>query len=224
MVAALWGVCLLAVSVRTMGEQQSPPSENPAELWLAHLRHCLERVHSVRAQFEQESISSSLEPQSSATGTIEVRRKRRFRLQYRSGIQGLLVSNGHVLWSYHPPSNIAVKSRTRDSLLPDLFDFIAGQSTRQPPDAPFTTRFLGGAPRPGEGPASIALIPSTPDPFVQKIVLGLKGGCPSLGRVLIVDHAGIVNRFTLSQIEINPKIGNRRFTFTPPRKTQIVRP
>jgi outer membrane lipoprotein carrier protein len=189
-------------------------------VWLAHLRDCLKNVFSIKASFVQENRAKNRPNGAAWSGTLEVRRGGRYRIAYKTPKPRLIVSDGKTIWAFDRAASVAVSSPADGSILDSLLGFLVGSGTSELFDAVL----LGGASHPDEGFGVLDIIPVQKHPYFSSVILTLGGDCPCIRRVLVTYPGGSLTRITLSEIQTNVGMGQRRFQFTPPRGMRVVVP
>ncbi|HUU22304.1 MAG TPA: outer membrane lipoprotein carrier protein LolA [Phycisphaerae bacterium] len=213
---------VLALAAGLAAGTEPGTAAEPGAAWLAHLRSCLDGVHSLSARFTHD-LSHPLGVRGAPeTGRLELRRGGRLRLDYDNPPGRVVAADGRSVRSYDPRTRLFVEQPARDSLLPRAFAFLL-----DPGAAPgLTVGFLGGAtaPVPGGGRAVIALVPAAERSVIERVALVLEPLCPGVRRVVVVERGGTASRFTFEEITINPGIGHKRFVLTPPAGVAVVHP
>ena len=213
-------VFLVSVLTLSRADGDERPEAEGAVVWMNHLRSCLRRVFSIRAEFVQERRQKLHGTRDEWRGTLEVRRGGRYRITYAAPERRLLVSDGTTAWAYNQSAKVAYASPEGDATWERIAGFLVGDEVENT----FDFNLLSGASQPAEGLGAIELTPREQDPFLASLVLVLDNRCPCIRRLLVTHHDGSVTRVTLSDVRFNVGIGNRRFTFTPPRGTRVVGP
>ena len=194
---------------------------DPTATWLKHVRRCVRKVFSLRADFVQEIKYKRDHPEGDVLrGVVEVRRGGRYRLTYKLPEKRLVVCDGQNIWSFDKPTKTAYSASVEGTVLDEALGLLTGDEN----EVAFLARYLGGASCPDQGKAAIELLPRNKDALVASIIVTLNNQCPCIQRILVVDHAGSVMRLTLNNIETNVGLGKRRFLFKPPKGTKIITP
>lgn len=218
-VACIW--ILAAISMASFPEDRLDTRKDPSGAWLDHGRGCLDGVFSLEADFKQETLHVLGGSMEGMEGTVQLRRGSRIRLEYKKPEHLLVVSDGKIVRAWNPETRTVIEGSCGKDMVALAFGFVLGE----PKEEEFEARFVGGDARPVEGSRGvIELIPKTQIPLVERILLTMEGSCPSVSRVVLIDHAGTATRFTLSSVKTNTGIGHRRFIFKPPKGAKIVRP
>jgi outer membrane lipoprotein carrier protein len=201
------------------GAMGADQPDHPTDAWIRHSRRCLREVFSIRANFVQELKYKRDHPAAEVFhGVVEIRRGGRYRMTYNTPDKRLVVCDGHTIWSYDQPTRTVYTSAVANTILDEAWGLLAGDNA----ETAFVARYLGGTSDPKEGRAAIELLPRKKDALVASVVVTLSSQCPAVQRILVVDHTGSVMRISLDGIETNVGLGRRRFTFKPPRGTQVI--
>jgi outer membrane lipoprotein-sorting protein len=214
-------VFILFLSPGEVSASDTSSPDEAAEVWLKHVRRCLRKIFSFRADFVQEIKYKREHPKAEVfRGVVEVRRGGRYRLTYKEPQKRVVVCDGRTIWSFDRPSKTAITTSVDRTLLDEALGLLVGEET----ETAFMVRHLGGARIPEDGRAAIELLPRSKDALIAKVVVTLNKKCPCIERILVVDHTGAVMRIDLDRIETNVGIGKRRFIFRPPKGATIVNP
>ncbi len=218
-VACIW--VLATNSMASFPGDRPGTGKDPIEAWLDHGRGCLDGVFSLAADFTQETIHVLGGDMEVMEGTVQLRRGKRIRLEYKKPQRLLVVSDGKVVRAWRPETRTVIEGSSRKDMVALAFGFVLGEQEEEA----FDTRFVGGDAEPVEGSRGvIELVPRTPIPLVERILLTMEGSCPSVSRVVLIDRAGTATRFTLTNVKTNTGIGHKRFIFKPPKGAKIIRP
>lgn len=176
------------------------------------LRRFVDGVQTLSAAFEQVQIDEHGEVLSQRSGQFELSRPGRFRWSYESPYQQLMVCDGKRIWNYEPD---LAQVTVRD----------AQQVLRGTPAALLAQKSLlgdafgiesGGA---KDGVDLVVLKPRGDADF-QKIELWLAGGVPQ--RMKFYDALGGYTDVRFSKVKTGVKLDAARFSFTPPKGTEVV--
>ena len=218
-VACIW--ILAAISLASFPADRLDDQKDPIEAWLDHGRGCFDGVFSLEADFTRETIHSLGGDMEVMEGTVQLRRGKRIRLEYTKPDHRLVVSDGKVVRAWNPETRTVIEGSCGKDMVALAFGFVLQEQKTEAFDA----RFVGGDAKPTEGSRGvIELIPHTPIPLVERILLTMEGSCPSVSRVVLIDRAGTATRFTLTNFKTNTGIGHKRFIFKPPKGAKIIRP
>lgn len=176
------------------------------------LRRFVDGVQSLSAAFEQVQIDERGNLLSQRSGSFELSRPGRFRWSYESPYQQLMVCDGKRIWNYEPDLQQAT---VRD----------AEQVLRGTPAALLAQRSLLGDAFSVESGGSkdgvdLVLLKPRGDADFQKIELWLAGGVPQ--RMKFYDALGGQTDVRFSKIRTGVAFDAARFSFTPPKGTEIV--
>ena len=218
-VACIW--VLATISMASFPGDKLGAQTDPIEAWLDHGRGCLDGVFSLEADFTQETIHVLGGDMEVMEGTVQLRRGSRIRLEYKKPQRLLVVSDGKVVRAWNPGTRTVIEGSSRKDMVALAFGFVLGDQKVEA----FDTRFVGGDAKPVKGSRGVVeLVSRTPIPLVERILLTMEGSCPSVSRVVLIDHAGTATRFTLTNVKTNTGIGHKRFIFVPPKGAKIIRP
>lgn len=170
-------------------------------------------VDSLSAQFQQQQQDEEGNTLQQASGTFDLSRPDRFRWEYTEPYEQVIVSDGDVFRFYDVGlAQVTIRRidatlratpallLTGGGALEDAFDIIsAGQR---------------------DGMSWVKLTPRADDSDFQQVRLGLKDQVPSV--MELDDSLGQTTRIRFSDVELNSKIADARFTLDIPDDVEVV--
>jgi outer membrane lipoprotein carrier protein len=170
-------------------------------------------VDSLSAQFEQEQKDDGGQTLQQASGTFLLSRPDRFRWEYTAPYQQVIVSDGET-FRFYDVDLAQVTIRSIDATLqatPALL--LTGGAALE--DA-FNIASAGQR----DGMSWVRLTPRADDTDFQEVRLGLKDQVPSV--MELDDNLGQTTHIRFTDIELNPKLHEARFTLDIPDDVEIV--
>jgi outer membrane lipoprotein carrier protein len=201
--AAVLAACLLAAPAVAAAEAGD----------IARVQRYVDRLSSLRAEFRQQVLDSSGTVRDEAEGTLLLQKPGRFRWEYRSPSEQLLVSDGSTVWLYDVELEQVTVRDVGQSLSTTPAMLLSGQGTVS---ESFTAADGGGA----GGLDWVDLAPKLDDTDFRQVRLGFSGR--ELVRMELVDRLGQTTRIQFRDIERNPKLTPDAFTFVPPAGVDVV--
>ncbi|MES1940571.1 outer membrane lipoprotein carrier protein LolA [Salinisphaera sp. T5B8] len=170
-------------------------------------------VDSLSAHFEQEQKDDNGQTLQQASGTFLLSRPDRFRWEYTAPYKQVIVSDGETFRFYDVDlAQVTIRSidatlqatpallLTGGAALEDAFDIVSA-GTR-------------------DGMSWVRLTPRADDTDFQEVRLGLKDQVPSV--MELDDNLGQTTHIRFSDIELNPKLADSRFTLDIPDDVEVV--
>ena len=179
-------------------------------------RGMFSRIFSLKGDFEQDVQCGDANPSSSFSGTFELKRKGRYRFNYKKPKGKTIVSDGERTFVYDRTAHF-VSAGSADSLLSLLGGLLIGESIDAFEMVPLVAQDAGAL-------RVLRFVPRSPDPFVRQVLLTVSNKLPHIRRIVVVDGGGCIIRTTLSNVQINTGIKDRRFRFEPPKNAEVVSP
>ncbi|MES1932746.1 outer membrane lipoprotein carrier protein LolA [Salinisphaera shabanensis T35B1] len=170
-------------------------------------------VDSLSAQFEQEQKDDSGQTLQQASGKFLLSRPDRFRWEYTAPYQQVIVSDGET-FRFYDVDLAQVTIRSIDATLqatPALL--LTGGAALE--DA-FNIASAGQR----DGMSWVRLTPRADDTDFQEVRLGLKDQVPSV--MELDDNLGQTTHIRFTDIELNPKLDEARFTLDIPDDVEVV--
>ncbi len=179
-----------------------------------HLQRFLTDVRTLSARFEQVQLDEDGSEVTRRGGTLELARPGRFRWQYETPYEQLMICDGVRIWNYEPDLQQATVRE-------------AGQILRDTPvallaeGADLASRFdIVDAGSSADGRA-LRLTPKTAEADFRLIELWLRdSGEPT--RMRLHDPLGGTSEIRFTAVQRNLKLDDSRFRFKPPQGTEVV--
>jgi outer membrane lipoprotein carrier protein len=160
-----------------------------------------------------------------STGTLTFKKPGRMRWDYEKPEPRMFLSNGQVLWLYEPTEKQAFKQDLKASQLPAALAFLMGKGkitdefevafAKQPKDAKDK---LPGRPE----DIRLALSPKQPQSTYKSILFVVDPKEFLVRESVLVDAQGNSNHFVFDGIEVNTKVADSLFKWTPPAGVRVV--
>lgn len=179
----------------------------------AQLENFSDGLETLHARFDQRVISSDGAVEDGSSGEVWLQRPGLFRWEYGGDFPEQVVADGKNIWIHDEVlEQVTVKDQSGAAvnspltLLTDLSQL----------DAQFEVREVGG----DEQLQLIELRSRTSDSEFERILLGLS---EDVLRMMIMEDAfGLRTEIRFEQIERNPELDPRLFTFTPPESADVI--
>jgi outer membrane lipoprotein carrier protein len=184
------------------------------------------------AEFEQSQYTRLYDRTENAKGKVVFKKPGKMRFDYEGPNGQVFVSDGRELKIYQPPEEgeergQLIVRRIEEDQLPEVFAFLTGGGNLL---QDFEVRLLDEARRDFPAGHVLELRPKRPTPHFERLVFyvtiveqgGKRAGI--IRRVLILDAAGNRNRFDFKKPRFDRDVSDRTFRYSPPRKTDVVRP
>ena len=172
-------------------------------------------VKSLRADFVQTLLDADGKSLQESTGSLMLQRPGKFRWDYHSPYEQVIVGDGRKIWTYD--SELAqVTVRDQDQTLgstPAML--LAGV---RPLEDSFAVRNLGAR----DALTWLELKPRAKTADFTDVRLGF--GPDNLQQLELVDAFGQTTRIRFSHIRRNPELAPALFTFTPPAGVDVIGP
>jgi outer membrane lipoprotein carrier protein len=200
---------LLALLIAASAQAQ----DKSADAVLKRLRQKYRAVDALRAKFTQATRSSYADSEQRFSGEVVLRGKK-FRVE--TGTR-TLVTNGKTTWIYTPSENqVLVNDYKPDETTFSLNDFLFNFEENYEVESVESVRY-DGLPH-----YQLRLHPKQDDTFFQDLTLWMRKQDALVTRLDVTDLNDTRMTYTLDDIELNPTISGRTFTFSPPEDAKVV--
>ncbi|MCB6185235.1 outer membrane lipoprotein chaperone LolA [Leeia sp. TBRC 13508] len=179
---------------------------------IGQLKSFLGNTQTVSSTFSQ--VVQGKKKTNTSTGTFELQRPGKFRWEYLKPYQQLIVSDGKKVWVYDADLE-QVTERKLDQALGDTPAALLSGSNEL--EKGFSLKNLSDK----DGLSWVEALPKQKEGTFEKIELGLQDNL--LKRMILKDQFGQTTTLDFANIVKNPKIELKRFSFTPPAGTDIIK-
>ena len=207
----------LTLSLAPVGPRAA--DQTPAELAQA-LQRKYDRIRDFSADFVHTYRGGVLNKTLTERGRVLVRKPGKMRWEYTAPERKLFVSDGTRLYSYLPDDRQVIVSAVPpadNAATPALFLAGNGSLTRD-----FTHSF-------GEMPAdlpagsrALKLVPKTPQPDYDWLILAVDPATLALRGLVTVDAQGGISSFSFANLKENVGLADKEFDFNVPRGVDLV--
>jgi len=211
---------LLMLAVAMQAQAAAPTATSPDQL-VAKMQRFYDQTRDFKADFEQTLSSAVFGRKQVSRGTVRLKKPGKMRWDYVSPEKKLFVSDGKVLWVYEPEDNQAFRQLLAESALPTAVTFLFGKGdlTRE-----FDVRAVSPDKSYDPGDEVVELLPKKPTAHYKRIVLELDPRSHQVKQSFIFDTQGNVNQVRFTKVELNTKMADSVFLWSPPAGTKVVKP
>jgi len=220
-----------ATSAISSASQTSTSTAAPPDL-----RTVLERVQkrydqakNLRARFAQSYTRAVVGRSTVSTGTLAFKKPGRMRWDYQKPEARMFLSNGQVLWLYEPEEKQAFKQDLKSSQLPAALAFLMGKGKITDEfevtfaEPPKDGKADGKTPWPGRpGDIRLSLSPKQPQSAYKSILFVVDPKEYLVRDSVLVDSQGSTNHFVFEDLEVNAKVPDSLFKWSPPAGVRVV--
>ncbi len=215
----------LVLSAGAAAEPVAPPV-GTAPVSALDLRTVLERMQKrydqakdFHARFSQTYTRAVVGRSTLSTGTIAFKKPGRMRWDYDKPEPRMFLSNGQVLWLYEPTEKQAFRQDLKTSQLPAALAFLMGKGKITDEfDVTFAKDDHHGRP----GDFRLALSPKQPQSAYKSILFVVDPKEFLVRESVLVDSQGNTNHFIFDDLEVNAKVPDSFFKWTPPAGVRVV--
>jgi outer membrane lipoprotein carrier protein len=220
----------IVASASRVGAQQGDPLD--ASVVVGLVQSFYDQTSTLEAEFEQTRYTRLYDRYDRAKGKVVFKKPGKMRWDYADPNGQVFVSNGEKLLIYQPPEEgekhgQLIERALDEDQLPSAFSFLTGSGNLE---KDFEVRLLEHDKERFKDGYVLQLTPRSPTPHYDQLVFyvrtlshdGKRAGV--VQRVLIIDASGNRNRFDFSKLKFNREVSDKRFSYRPPKGTQIATP
>jgi outer membrane lipoprotein carrier protein len=172
-----------------------------------------------RARFSQSYSRAAIGRSTVSTGTVAFKKPGRMRWDYEQPEPRMFVSNGQVLWLYEPSEKQAFKQDLKNSQLPAALAFLMGKGKISDEfDVAFAKDAKDGRP----GDYRLSLTPKQPQSAYKSILFVVDPKEFLVRETVLVDSQGNTNHFIFDDLQVDAKIPDAQFKWSPPAGVRVV--
>lgn len=174
-------------------------------------------LESFRADFTQELLQRDSGMEQKRSGTLDFQRPLRVRWETVAPHAELLMVTDKEIWSYLPDEELAYRySRALAEDSRSLIQVITGQSAI---NRDFDVEDSGEPQK--DGLIHLLLFPKEPTTEMTEAQIWVDPATSLIRRAMVMDFYGNTNTVELKGLQKNASIPASRFTFTPPKGTEV---
>lgn len=208
--ATILRLLLLAVVVLSVGQTAAAQD---ADAVFERLRDKYATIQSLRAEFTQTMTSVYSDEASSFTGQL-VLEGDKYRVE--TGTEVLIVSD-EEMYIYRPgEKQVLINDIVEDDNSFSPSDFLLNYDER------FDVSGVETVTLDGTRHYKLRLVPKKADSFFQEATFWVRNSDTIITRVEVLDVNDTTMVFALKNIQLNPSIDAKTFTFTPPAGVEVV--
>ena len=176
-----------------------------------------------KARFTQTLTSATLKRTTNSAGQVTFKKPGRMRWDYEKPDKSSYITDGGVLWLYEPEDKQAFKQDLKSSQLPSALAFLLGKG-KLASEFDITFGPDRGAPAPGQAEKNyvLSLSPKTPQAQVKSIVFIVDPRDWIVRQSEITDAQGNTNVIAFADVQMNSRVPDALFKFTPPAGTRVI--
>ena len=218
---------LLVIGGREVAAQPAPSAKpqpaQPARSAIAivdKVQAFYDRTVVFKADFEQRYWVKKHDKTKHSRGQVIFKKGGKMSWRYTNN-GNRVVSDGTVVRVYEKSNKQMYEQKLADSQYPAALSFLVGSGKLK---SEFKLRTLNAQQLKFEGGYVLEAVPNRPTPAYQKLILFVDGTTYQVRRVILLDAEGNRNRFTFVNPQVNVRVPNSEFEFTPPAGTQVIKP
>jgi outer membrane lipoprotein carrier protein len=204
----------------------TPANEKPdLRTVLERMQKRYDQAKDLRARFSQNYTRAVVGRSTLSTGTLTFKKPGRMRWDYDKPEARMFLANGQVLWLYEPEEKQAFKQDLKSSQLPAALSFLMGKGKITDEfEVAFAKDAKDGKDKTGGRPGDfrLALTPKQPQSAYKSILFLVDPKEFLVRESVLVDAQGNTNHFMFDGLEVNTKVADSLFKWTPPGGVRVV--
>jgi outer membrane lipoprotein carrier protein len=194
------------------------------EVDAAELARALQRRYDTIKDFSADFVhvyrGGILKREATERGRLLVKKPGKMRWEYTTPEEKLFVADGIKLYTYIPQDRqVVISSLPRDDQATTPALFLAGKGNLTRDFVPSFADPPAGVP---PGTRALKLVPNTPQPEYESIVLAVDSQSLALRGLMTIDPQGGASTFTFANLRENVGIPDKSFVFAIPRGADVV--
>jgi outer membrane lipoprotein carrier protein len=178
------------------------------------------KVKAMRADFVQRRENPLLNSNTTSRGTLYQKSPDRFALKFSQPAGDVIIADGRYFWVYYPSVDrrqvIRANATEGGAGAVDLQAQFIGDPVKR-----FKYTYEGSQKLGGRTVHILTLVPRS-DAGYKSMKVWIDGMDSLVRRFQINENSGTVVEFQLSNLSVNPLLGNDIFQFTPPAGAQVI--
>jgi outer membrane lipoprotein carrier protein len=199
----------------------APPAGDTLDLRtiLERMQKRYDQAKDFRARFSQNYSRAVVGRTTVSTGTITFKKPGRMRWDYDKPEARMFLSSGQVFWLYEPEEKQAFKQDLKSSQLPAALAFLMGKGKISDE---FEVAFAKDKTHGRPGDFRLALSPKQPQSAYKSILFVVDPKEFLVRESVLVDSQGNSNHFIFDGLQVNTKVADSLFKWTPPAGVRVV--
>jgi len=212
---------LLVVLLGAAPAWPQPAGRLPVKDVVARMQAYYDRIQDLKADFKQQIKNPTTGRTKESLGTVRLKKPGKMRWDYAKPEKKHFISDGQTLWVYEPEDSQAFKQDLKGSNLSAAVTFLAGQGKLA---AEFDFEATDAAKLGGAADYAVKLVPKRPSAQFKSIVLVLDPATFQVKQSVVATPDGGQSQVWFTGLEVNKKIPDTVFKFTPPPGTRVIVP
>jgi len=209
----------LLLSATTAAPPPSSPPSGDLQTVIDKMQKRYDQAKDFRARFTQSYSRAVVGRTTVSTGQVVIKKPGRMRWDYDKPEPRMFLSNGQVLWLYEPSEKQAFKQDLKTSQLPAALAFLMGKGRIVDE---FDVSFAKDAKLGRAGDYCLALSPKQPQSAYKSIIFVVDPKEFLVRESRLIDAQGNTNQFVFDDLEVNPKVPDTVFKWSPPAGVRVV--
>jgi len=214
-------VLLLALLLPLPALAQKAPARLPAKEVVAKMQAFYEKIQDLKADFKQEILSPTTGRTKTTYGVVKLKKPGKMRWDYAKPEKKHFISDGTVLWVYEPEDQQAFKQELKSQNLSAAVTFLTGKGKLADE---FTFELLPVGKLGGKDDYAVKLTPKVPSAQFKTITLVVDPKAFQVKLSVVATPDGGQSKVWFTGVDLNKKIDDKVFKFTPPPGVRVIVP
>jgi outer membrane lipoprotein carrier protein len=212
---------LLLVLGLVPGVAAAVPGRLPAAQVVAKMQRFYEKIQDLKADFRQEVSSPATGRTKTTYGQVRLKKPGKMRWDYVKPEKKHFISDGTVLWVYEPEDQQAFRQELKSQNLSAAVTFLAGKGKLADE---FTSTLLPAGKLGAKTDYAVTLTPKKPSAQFKNITLVVDPKLFQVKLSVVTTPDGGQSKVWFTGIQLNKKIDDKVFKFTPPPGVRVIVP
>lgn len=197
----------------------TPASTLPLATVIERMQKNYDQAKDFRARFSQKNVSAAFSRTKVSTGEVTFKKPGRMRWDYDKPEAQMFLATGQHLWLYQPADKQAFRQDLKQSQLPGALAFLLGKGKLTDE---FEVSLAGQIPYGTARDYRLSLKPKKPQASYKSIYFILDPKTLMVTESVLINAQGDINAITFSDLQVNTKIPDTHFKWTPPPGTKTI--
>lgn len=189
----------------------------PVKEVVAKMQAFYNTAKDLKGKFKQVYTDSLYNRKRTSYGYLYVKKPGMMRWNYVKPERKSFIADGKVLWVWEPEDKQAFRNPLSTDTLSSGLTFLLGKGDLSKEfDVSYSDEQLGGP-----DDLVLKLTPKKPTAQYERLIIAVKSDDHSVGESMVVKKNN-TNHFIFTDLQVNTKLSNGRFRFTPPADTRVI--
>jgi outer membrane lipoprotein carrier protein len=188
---------------------------------VAKMQVFYEKIQDLKADFKQEIKNPTTGRTKASYGVVKLKKPGKMRWDYSKPEKKSFISDGATLWVYEPEDQQAFKQEIKSTNLSAAVTFLSGKGNLA---AEFNFEAADAGKYGAKDDYAVKLTPKQPSAQFKSIILVVDPASFQVKQSIVFTPDGGQSRIWFTGVQLNKKIPDSEFKFTPPSGVRVIIP